>query len=74
MPRFPSRLSIPVQAFALKKYRCGRSPVSKMSDNEDSATALGDSEVLSVKDAPRQTKPDVGQRPDECPEVPSSVS
>src|SRR5690606_26789074 len=33
-PRFSARRRIPRQAVALKKYRCGSSPVSKMSDNE----------------------------------------
>jgi hypothetical protein len=40
---------IPRQAVALKKYRAGTSPVSKMSDNEDAAAALGNSKVLSVQ-------------------------
>jgi hypothetical protein len=37
----------------LKKYRCGTSPVSKMSDNEDTTAALGYSKVLSVKNSER---------------------
>jgi len=43
---------MPRQAVALKKYRCGSSPVSKMSDNEHTPPALGNSEVLSVKSSP----------------------
>lgn len=42
-----------MQAVALKKYRCGTSPVSKTSDNEHTAASLGHSEVLSVKHAER---------------------
>ena len=72
-PLFFARRSIPAQALGLKKYRCGRSPVSKMSDNVDSAATLGDSEKLSVKHSPRARIPDVVQRPEECPEVPSAV-
>jgi len=40
---------MPAQAVALKKYRCGTSPVSKMADNEHTMAALGHSEVLSVE-------------------------
>lgn len=72
-PLFSARRSIPAHAFALKKYRRGRSPVSKMSDNEDATASLGDSKVGSVKHSPRARIPDVVQRPEECPEVPSSV-
>jgi len=48
-PRLAARPSIPRQAVARKKYRRRTSPVSKMSDNEDAAAALGNSKVLSVK-------------------------
>ena len=72
-PLLFARRSIPAQALGFKKYRCGRSPVSKMSDNVDSAATLGDSEKLSVKHSPRARIPDVVQRPEECPEVPSAV-
>ena len=50
------------------------SPVSKMSHNEDATAALGNSEKLSVKHSPCEMIPALGQRPDECPEVPSAVS
>lgn len=52
LPRFSARRRMPEQAFALKKYRCGTSPVSKMSDNEDTAAALWYSGKLSVKHTP----------------------
>ena len=45
-----------------------------MSDNEEATAALGDSEELSVKHSPCEMIPALGQRPDECPEVPSAVS
>ncbi|MEF2678332.1 MAG: hypothetical protein U0M82_10070 [Bilophila wadsworthia] len=44
MPRFPSLRSIPAQAVGLKKYRDGRSPVSKMSDKEDTTATMGNSD------------------------------
>ena len=52
MPRFPARRRMPLQAVALKKNRCGTAVVSKISDKEDAAAALWNSEVLSVKHAP----------------------
>jgi hypothetical protein len=48
-PRRSARRSIPVAALGLKKYLGGSGPVSKTSDNEHTAAALGHSEVLSVK-------------------------
>jgi hypothetical protein len=39
-PRFSARRRIPAQALALKKYRRGRSPVSKISDNEHTPSSL----------------------------------
>jgi hypothetical protein len=59
-PRFSARLSIPAAAFALKKYFGGAS-VSKMSDNEDAAAALGDSEMLSVQHPPGDAIPPPNQ-------------
>ena len=64
---------MPRQAIALKKYRCGTSPVSKMSDNEDSTAALGDSEVLCVQHSVRELIPAFFQRPEDGTKVPSSV-
>ena len=40
---------MPRQAVALKKYRCGTSPVSKTSDNEHTAASLGHCEIPSVQ-------------------------
>jgi hypothetical protein len=64
---------MPAQAFALKKYRCGTPPVSKMSDNEDATAPLGHSKELSVQHSPRATIPEFRQRPDDGAEVPSAV-
>jgi hypothetical protein len=59
LPRRPARRRIPLQAFALKKYRSGTPPVSKISDNEDTPASLRDSpskpvhsDILSVKHSP----------------------
>lgn len=50
-------------AFATaEKYRCGRSPVSKIPDNEHSTASLGDSEILSVQDSVGKMIPAVSQR------------
>jgi hypothetical protein len=46
---------------ALKKYRCGTSPVSKMSDNEDPPAALWNSEVLSVENSVSEPIPEFPQ-------------
>lgn len=64
---------MPAQAFALKKYRSGTVPVSKMSDNEDATASLGHSEELSVQDSPGATIPDVRQRPEDGSKIPSAV-
>jgi len=63
---------MPAQALALKKYRNGRSPVSKISHNEDATASLGDSEELSVQDSPGEPIPEFRQRPEEGAKVPSS--
>jgi len=80
LPRFAARRSMPAQAFALKKYRCGRSPVSRISDNEDTPSSLRDSpskpvhsHVLSVQRSVRPPIPEFFQAPEECPKIPSSV-
>lgn len=52
-----ARSRIPVQARALKKYRRRWSPVSKMSDNEDTIASLGNTEALSVKYSPTEAIP-----------------
>jgi hypothetical protein len=59
---------------ALKKNRCGTAPVSKVSDNEHTAAALGHSEVLSVKDSVSDAIPELDHAPDNGTEVPSSVA
>ena len=72
-PRLAARRSMPAQAFALKKYRRGTPPVSKMSDNEDATAPLGHSEELSVQHSPGAPIPEFRQRPDDGTKVPSSV-
>jgi hypothetical protein len=56
----------------LKKNRCGTSPVSKVSDNEHTAAALGHSEVLSVKNSVGEPIPEFDQAPENGTKVPSS--
>jgi hypothetical protein len=65
---------MPRQAVALKKYRCGTSPVSKTSDNEHTAASLGHSEELSVKNPVGEPIPELAQHPEEGAKVPSSVA
>jgi hypothetical protein len=72
-PRFPARRRIPAQAFALKKYRRGISPVSKMSDNEHATAPLGNSEELSVKNSVGEPIPEFCQPPEEGSKIPPSV-
>jgi hypothetical protein len=73
-PRFAARRRIPAQAFALKKYRSGTSPVTKISDNEDTTASLGNSEVLSVQDSVGPPVPEFSQRPKDGAKVPSFVA
>lgn len=73
MPRFPSLRSIPAQAVGLKKYRGGRSSVSKMSDKEDTPAALGNSEELSVQDSVGKMIPAFSQRLGKGTEVDPAV-
>jgi hypothetical protein len=77
-PRFSARRRIPRQAFAVKKYRCGTSPVSKISDNEHTPPSLGDSSrvvacshELSVKHSVGEPIPELAQAPEEGTKVPS---
>ena len=65
---------MPLEAVALKKYRCGSSPVSKTSDNEDATAALWNSKVLSVKNPVGEPIPEFRQRPEEGTKRPSSVN
>ena len=60
-PRFAARRRIPLQARALKKYRGGTGPASSTSDNEHTLPSLGQSEVLSVKNAVRPPIPELCQ-------------
>lgn len=51
-PLLSARLMIPAQAFALKKYRGGTSPVSSVDDKEHTFASLGHTEELSVQHSP----------------------
>jgi hypothetical protein len=73
LPRFSARRRMPLQAVALKKYRCGTSPVSSTSDNEDATAALWNSEELSVKHSVSEPIPEFNQAPENGTKVPSSV-
>jgi hypothetical protein len=44
-----------------------------MSDKEDAAASLGDSEVSSVQYPPADSHPEVGQVPEDGGEVPAAV-
>jgi hypothetical protein len=74
LPLFSARRMIPLQAVALKKYRCGTSPVSKTSDNEDATAALWNSEVLSVQDSVGPPVPEFPQPSENGTKVPSSIA
>jgi hypothetical protein len=63
---------MPRQAVALKKNRCGTSPVSKMSDNEDATAALRYSCELRVDGSIGPLEPEFAQRPEEGTKVPSA--
>lgn len=72
LPRLTARRRIPAQARALKKYRRGTSPVTKISDNEHTPASLRDSpskpvhsHELSVKHSPGRMIPEFGHAPDE---------
>jgi hypothetical protein len=64
---------MPPQAVALKKYRRGTSPVSKISDSEDATAPLGNSKVLSVKHSVGDAIPEFDHAPENGSKVPSSV-
>ena len=55
----------------LKKYRRGTTPVSKMSNKEDTTASLGYSEVLSVKNSVGEPIPEFCQGPEDGTKVPS---
>jgi hypothetical protein len=64
---------MPRQAVALKKNRCGRSPISKISDNEHAAAALWNSKELSVKHSVGEPIPEFDQPSENGTKIPSSV-
>jgi hypothetical protein len=72
-PRFAARRRIPAHARALKKYRCGTSPVSKTSDNEHTLAALCQAGKLSVKYSVGEPIPEEPQPSEEGSKRPSSV-
>jgi hypothetical protein len=81
LPRFAARRRIPRQAAALKKYRCGTSPVSKMADNKHTPSPLRDgtlipvhSDVLSVQDSVGPPIPEFPQPPKDGTKRFSSVN
>jgi hypothetical protein len=73
LPLFSARRRMPRQAVPLKKYRCGTSPVSKMSDNEDATAPLGYSKVLSVKNSVGDPIPELPQESEKGSKRPSSI-
>ena len=73
-PRFFARRKIPEAAFALKKNLCG-AWLSKTSDNEQTAAALGDSEKLAVKHTPLNPIPALDhEKPEDFRKVSSVVT
>jgi hypothetical protein len=59
---------------ALKKNRCGTSPIAKTSDNEHTAAALCHSKVLSVQHSVCEPIPEFCHRPEEGTKVPSTIA
>ena len=72
LPLRLARRRMPEQAVALKKY-FGATSVSKTSDNEHTAAALGHSEILRVKYPPADAIPQFDQPPKDGSEITSSV-
>jgi hypothetical protein len=64
----------PAHALSLKKNCGGTGLVCKTSDNEDSTTALGHSEKLSVQRPIGPPVPEFFQRPEEGAKVSSSIT
>lgn len=65
---------MPAHAFAESEYAGGTLGVaSRMPNNEDATTTLGDSEVARVEHPVRDAIPEVCQTPEEGTKVPSSV-
>lgn len=80
LSRLSARRRIPRQAFGLKKYRGGTSPVSKTSDNEHTPSSLRDSpskpvhsHELSVNDPIGPPIPEFFQPPEDGAKRPSAV-
>jgi hypothetical protein len=72
-PRFSALRRIPEHAFGLKKYFCGTFS-SKICDKEHTPPSLRHSEVLSVKNSPRDvTRPAFSKRIDDSDEISSIV-
>jgi hypothetical protein len=65
-----ARRNIPAQALGLKQRRDRWPPISKISDNEDSTTGLGDSEMPSVKHSPGAMIPAFRHGFEESSEIP----
>ena len=64
---------MPRQAVALKKYRGGTLPASKISDKEDATASLWYAGELSVQDPVGPPVPAVPQEPEEGSKRPSGV-
>jgi hypothetical protein len=81
LPLRSARRRMPLQAFALKKYRGGTGPVSKMSDNEETPASLRDgawkavcSDKLSIQNSPPDVAiPAFDQAPEDGTKIPSAV-
>ena len=72
-PCFMARFAIPAKALLLKKNCGGTTPVSSISDHEDSTACLGHSEELSVQDSVGEAIPEFFHRPEDGAKVFTSV-
>jgi hypothetical protein len=70
--RFFALRRIPAQARGVKKYCCGTTPVSKISDKEDATPSLGHSVIFRVQDPVGPPVPEFCQRPEDGAKRPSS--
>jgi len=64
---------MPCAALGLKKYLDRSARVSKTSGKEDATAPLGDSEPLSIQNAPRHAVPEVIQVAEDGSEVPPVI-
>ena len=72
-PRAAARRKMPAHAFVESEYARGTLCVaSRMADNEDATTTLGDSEEARVENPVRDPIPEVCQTPEEGTKIPSS--